>query len=170
MWNCADLPETQRPTCWLDLGQLDPGRWQRPKHKYLFLFWRRKKKTDWILYLQPVCDNKLMNFVSGSAISRAPRWHEITGEAGAAAISSSSSCLLLAALLKEVGGLKGGKGGRQDGICCRLTRITVSTCSQTLRFVSSAHERDRQHVWSLASVTVRRTAFFLLVSSLWWSV
>lgn len=54
-----------------------------------------------------------MNFVSGSATSRAPRWHEITGEAGAAAISSSSSCLLLAALLKEVG--RGVEGEERRG-------------------------------------------------------
>lgn len=48
---------------------------------------KRQKKTggigaglsERILYLQPVCDNKPMNSVSGSAISRAPRWHEITG-------------------------------------------------------------------------------------------
>lgn len=58
MWNCADPPETQRPTCWLDLGQLDPGRWQRPKHKYLFLFgWGKKKQIEFSIYSLYVTTN-----------------------------------------------------------------------------------------------------------------
>lgn len=35
--------------------------------------------SKWMIYWQPGRDDKLMNFVSGSVISRAPQWHKITG-------------------------------------------------------------------------------------------
>lgn len=65
------------------------------------------------------CECQVEETISGSLASRTPSWHKITerrGMRGSLGLSDSSWL----PFWKE-----------QTGICCRLLRITVSTCSHT---------------------------------------